>query len=123
MKTLLLIAGGGAAGALARWAMAGGIDLLARGSRFPWGTVVVNVLGCFVIGLLYGFAESRAWLTEAARWLLIVGFLGSFTTFSAFGWQSFDLLRNGQVILAFANILGSMAAGLLCVWGGYALAR
>ena len=122
MKTLVLIAGGGAVGAVARWAMVGGIDWLAKGARFPWGTVLVNVLGCFAIGLLYGFSESRAWLTEAARWLLIVGFLGSFTTFSAFGWQSFDLLRNGQAGLAFANILGSVAAGLLCVWGGCALA-
>ncbi|MBL9153922.1 MAG: fluoride efflux transporter CrcB [Verrucomicrobiales bacterium] len=119
MKAILLVAFGGAAGALARWAMAGGIDQWARGSRFPWGTVAVNAVGCLIIGLLYGLAETRAWLTDATRWLLFVGFLGSFTTFSTFSWQSFDLLRQGHAGLAFANLLGSVALGLACVWLGY----
>lgn len=123
MKALLLVAFGGAAGALARWAVAGGIERLAPGARFPWGTLVVNLAGCLVIGLLYGLAETRDWLTDAARWLLFVGFLGSFTTFSTFSWQSFDLLRQGHPALAFANILTSVALGLLCVWGGYVMGK
>lgn len=123
MKAFLLVALGGAIGALARWAMAGGVDQLTRGSRFPWGTVLVNATGCLLIGLLYGLAETRAWLTDAARWLLLVGFLGSFTTFSTYGWQSFDLLRSGHPVLAFANLAGSATLGLCCVWGGYVLGR
>ena len=123
MKAFLLVAFGGAGGALMRWALAGGVDWVARGSRFPWGILVVNLAGCLSIGLLYGLAETRDWLTDAARWLLFVGFLGSFTTFSTFGWQSFDLLRQGHPGLAFANVLTSVALGLLCVWGGYVLGR
>ena len=123
MKGFLLVAFGGAAGALLRWFVAGGVDWLAKGSRFPWGILAANLIGCLVIGLLYGLAETRDWLTDAARWLLFVGFLGSFTTFSTFGWQSFDLMRNGHPGLALANIFGSVGLGLLCVWGGYVLGR
>lgn len=123
MKAFLLVAFGGAAGALLRWAVAGGIDWLFKGVRFPWGILAANLLGCLAIGLIYGLAESRDWLTDATRWLLLVGFLGSFTTFSTFGWQTFQLLRDGHPGLAFANILASVALGLLCVWGGYLVGR
>lgn len=129
MKAILLVAVGGAGGALLRWFFAGGIDRLVgstgdgAGARFPWGILGVNLLGCLAIGVLYGFAETRDWLTDATRWLLLVGFLGSFTTFSTLGWNSFDLMRHGHFAIALANLLVSMVLGLLFVWGGYALAR
>ncbi|MCP5539486.1 MAG: CrcB family protein [Akkermansiaceae bacterium] len=128
MKAFLLVALGGALGALSRWGVAGLVDrLLAAGgggtARFPGGILAANVIGCFVIGLLYGLAETRAWLTEAARWLTFVGFLGSFTTFSTFGWNTFDLFRHGHPGLALANIAASLLLGLGAVWGGYVLGR
>ena len=134
MKALLLVALGGACGALLRWAVAGGVEFLATrsrtpladqwdGARFPWGILAVNLLGCLAIGILYGLAESRDWLTDATRWLVLVGFLGSFTTFSTFGWQSFELLKQGQVFFALGNVLASVLGGLLLVWAGYALVR
>ncbi len=130
MKAFLLVASGGAAGALLRWFVAGGVEWLVGRvetgifhSKFPWGILAANLIGCLLIGLLYGFAETREWLTDATRWLLLVGFLGSFTTFSTFGWNSFDLLRHGHFAVALANVLVSVVVGLLLVWAGYALAR
>lgn len=130
MKAALLVASGGAVGALLRWLVAGGVDWLTGRvetgflhSKFPWGILTANLLGCLGIGLLYGFAETREWLTDATRWLLLVGFLGSFTTFSTFGWNSFDLLRHGHFGVALANVLVSVVLGLALVWAGYAMAR
>ncbi len=129
MKAILLVAAGGAGGALLRWFIAGGVDRLVGGagdgggSKFPWGILTANLLGCLAIGVLYGLAETRDWLTDATRWLLLVGFLGSFTTFSTFGWNSFDLMRHGHPALALTNILVSVVLGLLCVWGGYTAVR
>ncbi|MFV2074092.1 MAG: CrcB family protein [Thermoanaerobaculales bacterium] len=132
MKALLLVAFGGAGGAILRWAVAGGIEWLversahpaaAPGSRFPWGILTANLLGCLAIGLLYGLAETREWLTDATRWLLFVGFLGSFTTFSTFGWNTFELIREGHPGLALGNILASVVLGLLLVAAGYAIGR
>ena len=130
MKAFFLVAAGGAGGALLRWFVAGGVDWLVGRTgtgllhaKFPWGILAANQIGCLLIGLLYGLAETREWLTDATRWLLLVGFLGSFTTFSTFGWNSFDLLRHGHFAVALANILVSVILGLVLVWAGYALAR
>ncbi|MCB1065374.1 MAG: fluoride efflux transporter CrcB [Verrucomicrobiae bacterium] len=130
MKAFLLVAFGGASGALLRWFVAGGVDWLvgktggaAIGPKFPWGILAANLLGCLVIGLLYGLAETRDWLTDATRWLLFVGFLGSFTTFSTFGWNSFELIREGHLGMGLANVGASVILGLLCVWVGYAMGR
>ena len=85
--------------------------------------LAVNLLGCLAIGLLYGLAESRDWLSNATRWLVLVGFLGSFTTFSTFSWNSFEMMREGQFLLAFGNVLASVVGGLALVWAGYSLTR
>lgn len=134
MKAILLVALGGAVGALLRWAVAAGVERLVtrsrtplvdlmEGTRFPWGILAVNLLGCFAIGLIYGLAETRDWLSNATRWLILVGFLGSFTTFSTFGWNSFELMREGQFLIALANVMASVVVGLVLVWVGYSLAR
>ena len=123
MKSLLLVAFGGAAGALARWGVAAGIDLAARGSRFPWGVFAVNLAGCVAIGLLYGLAETRAWLSDVGRWLLMVGFLGSFTTFSAFSLDALTLWERGAFREAALYVLGSVILSLAAAAVGLMVTR
>jgi CrcB protein len=93
------------------------------GSDFPWGTLLVNVTGCLAIGLAMGLAESRDLLSREARLLLITGFLGSYTTFSAFGWETYALLRSDDILRAVANAAGSVVLGVLAAWVGVTLAR
>jgi len=93
------------------------------GGEFPWGTLAVNLTGCFLIGLLLGLAEQRDLLNREARLLLVTGFLGSYTTFSAFGWETYGLLRADDVGRAVANAAASVVAGVLAAWAGAALAR
>lgn len=93
------------------------------GGGFPWGTLAVNVSGCFVIGVLATLAERHGWFGREARLLLITGFLGSYTTFSAFGWETYGLARGDEVVRAAAYVLASVAVGLAAVWAGASLAR
>ena len=123
MKAILLIALGGAFGALSRAGLVEWLDWLTPKSNFPWAILSVNLLGCLAIGLIFGAAENRNWLSEATRLMILVGFLGSFTTFSTFGWNTFELFRNGQTVFAFANVALSVMGGLAAVWAGWAIAR
>ncbi len=124
MKTVLLIAIGGAVGALSRWGLARWADQW-RGdtNSFPLGIFLANVLGCLLFGWLAGLAENRQLFSDAVKMGIFTGFLGSFTTFSTFGWNSFELLRSGQIGMALGNIAGSVVIGLLAVWAGYSIAR
>ena len=117
MKQILLIACGGGLGAVLRWWLAGLVKAPVNG--FPLGIFLVNVSGCFLFGLLHGFCQSRG---EEWRLALLTGVLGGFTTFSTFGWDSYQLLRNGQLWIAAVNALGSVLAGVLAVWAGVVLA-
>ena len=121
MKELLAIGLGGFAGALARHGLASTANRLAP--TFPLGTLAVNVLGCFAIGVLAWFVDERQALPPTARLLLRVGFLGSFTTFSTFGWETFELLRDGRLGAALANAGANLALGLLAVAAGWSVAR
>ena len=123
MKAVLLVALGGALGALSRWAVGSWVDGFTTGSKFPVGILAVNLIGCLVIGVVFGISENRQWMTETARLSILVGFLGSFTTFSTFGWNTFELIRGGQALLAFANVLISVAGGLAAVWLGWIMAK
>ncbi len=124
MKFLLPLALGGSLGAVARWFLQQAVDQRwSSASPFPLGILVVNGLGCFVFGLLMGWLEGRDWAGEPLRLAIFTGFLGSFTTFATFGWNTLDLLRQGQMWLAGANILASVTIGLVAVWGGYSLVR
>ena len=121
MNSWVLVALGGGAGALARFALAG--KLGSHGSTgFPLGTLAVNVIGCLAIGYLLGFGESRSWMGERTRWFLVTGFLGSFTTFSTFGHETLSLVDRGQTMLAASYVAASLAlsgvAVLLGVWSG-----
>ena len=121
-QRLLLIGLAGLAGTLCRYGLSG---LVARrfGETFPTGTLIVNVLGCFLAGFLYYLFQERFLVGEVVRTAVMIGFLGGFTTFSSFALQTLTLLRDGEVFLSILNIAISNAAGLLMVWVGYSLAR
>jgi CrcB protein len=122
MLRVALIGLAGLAGTLCRYWLSGA---LARryGEAFPVGTLVVNVLGCFLVGSLFFLFEERGAGGETARAVVLVGLLGGFTTFSSYGLQTFSLLREGALGHAALYVVASNLLGLLLVWGGYALAR
>lgn len=120
--TYAWIIAGAVLGAPLRYFLQTRIQSLA-GEGFPAGTMVVNITGCLVIGLLFTLAEQRSWLNREARLLLVTGFLGSYTTFSAFGWETYQLLRDDALLKAAAYVLGSVLVGLLGVWLGVLIGR
>jgi CrcB protein len=115
---LTFIALGGAGGAVARYLLAGWGQRLTE-SAFPLGTLLVNVAGCLLIGIAAAFFAGPAIVREELRLALLVGFLGGFTTFSTFGYESFALLNEREWWLASLNLLGSNVLGLLAVFVGY----
>jgi CrcB protein len=119
---VLLIASGGAAGALARYAVSGPI-LGKLGGRFPWGILTVNLVGCFFIGLVMLLYLERGETDDRLRLLLVAGFLGSFTTFSTFGFDTFELLRDGHAQIAIANVLSNMVLGVALAAAGWKVGR
>ncbi|WP_461209975.1 fluoride efflux transporter CrcB [Desulfocurvus sp. DL9XJH121] len=122
MQKLLFVVLGGGCGALARYLVAGWAQRLA-GSSFPFGTFTVNALGCLLFGFIWGLAENRAVLGPQARLLVLTGFMGAFTTFSTYAFESAGLLRAGQWAYALLNMVGQNVAGLVLVFAGLALAR
>lgn len=122
MKYLLWIAVAGAAGSVARFLVAGWAQH-AAGGRFPWGTLAVNLIGCFLFGLIFALIEDRAAISERVRHIVLVGFLGAFTTFSTFSFETVTFLREQQWWLAAGNILAQNVGGILCVLLGLAVAR
>jgi len=121
MKWWLLFAGGGA-GSVLRYAV--GLWIEARtGPGFPWGTFAVNASGCFLIGVLATLADEHAWITPAARLALVTGVLGGYTTFSAFGLETWQLVEDGRAWLALMNASASVAAGIAAVVAGVAITR
>lgn len=121
MKWLLLFAGGGA-GAILRYAL--GLWVAARTPpAWPWGTLAVNVAGCFAIGVVATLADEHAWVGPGARLLLVSGLLGGFTTFSTFGLETWELVTDGHAVGAAANVLASIAAGLAAVFAGVWITR
>jgi CrcB protein len=121
MKYLLVLAGG-AAGSLARYA-AGTAIMTRMGSRFPFGTLFVNITGSFLIGLLMTLLTERFHPHPNLRLLLVVGFLGGYTTFSSFEWESYAAIREGGFWLGLANLTGSVVVGYAAVWLGALLGR
>ena len=103
---------GGAVGTIARYLLAGFVYRLA-GTSFPYGTLIVNVSGCFILGILASLADKKFVLGPDARVLLMIGFCGAFTTFSTLIFESDNLVRNGQVVKAFSNILVSVILGFI----------
>jgi fluoride exporter len=122
MGKLILIGLAGFIGTLSRYWLSG---VVARryGETFPMGTLVVNLVGCFLVGLLFHLLQERFIVNQTVRTVVLIGFLGGFTTFSSFGLQTFTLLQDGEFGLAALNILGANLIGLVLVWAGYTLAR
>ncbi|MBZ4648776.1 MAG: CrcB-like protein [Desulfomicrobiaceae bacterium] len=118
----LVIALAGALGALSRWALAGAVQTRWAGS-FPMGTAVVNVFGCFLFGLIATVLDERMALPPETRLALLTGFLGAFTTFSTFTFETMALVRTGAVGLAVLNAAGQVAVGFFALYLGMVLAR
>jgi CrcB protein len=120
--TLLFIAVGGAFGAVSRYLLQGWVQDL-TGGRFPWGTFAVNVSGSFVLGLVFALAMDRAVLAPEIRVPLMVGFLGSYTTFSTLMLESWTLVEEGDIAHMLFNLVGSVVIGMIAVVAGLALGR
>jgi CrcB protein len=116
MKSLLLVAAGGAAGCVLRYATGLLVAPQTIAWRFPVATFIVNVAGCLIAGLLIGLAENRAFLTPDVRIVLFTGFLGGFTTFSAFGVEAVSLLEKGELAVAIGYVSLSVLCGVAALW-------
>ncbi len=121
MQSVLLVGLGGFLGAVARYKLGGYILHLTAQGRFPFGTFTVNVLGCLVVGLLAGVAERYQVIGPDARLFLFTGVLGGFTTFSAFGLETVNLIRRGDLGTAVLYAGGSVVLGITAVWLGLKL--
>lgn len=119
MKSMLLVALGGALGSVARFKLSGWVLHHSLGALFPAGTFIVNVAGCLLIGVLAGMAARYDAFAADTRLFLFTGLLGGFTTFSAFGLETFFLLRKGEVLVAGANVVLSVLVGMLVLWLGF----
>ena len=122
MYKTILIGLAGLIGTLLRYWLSG---FVARhyGETFPWGTLIVNVLGCLVTGAVFNLTEERFLVDPTVRTVILIGLLGGFTTFSSYGLQTFTLLRDGEFALATLNVAVSNVLGLFMVWAGYGLAK
>ncbi len=119
---ILWVALGGAIGSVGRYLLDGGVYRLLP-ATFPFGTALVNVIGCLAFGLVVGTAEERFVVGSIARTFVLIGVLGGFTTFSAFAFETFQLLRDGELVPALINAAGQVVAGLLALWLGFVAGR
>ena len=117
MQKYLLIAIGGALGSIARYLV--GSSIASRmGIRFPYGTLIVNLTACVIIGFSMTYLGRRAELNPAWRFLVPVGFIGAYSTFSTYEWETLSSLRAGAFAIASIYAVGSFVLGLAAVWGG-----
>ena len=120
MATILLVGIGGFLGANARYLLDQWVT-----NRwpmfFPWGTFIINLSGSFILGFFMAFAEQRPWVSRETRLLFAVGFVGAYTTFSTYAYQSLRLAQDGQMALAALYIIASVMLGLIAVFAGFAL--
>ena len=119
---IVLVAVGGAIGSVTRYLVAGAVHRVAL-PFFPYGTFVVNVTGCIVFGVLAGLANERGMIGAQGRALLLIGVLGGYTTFSTFGFETFELLRTAKFGAAAANACGQVLLGVGGIWIGTVISR
>jgi fluoride exporter len=120
--TLVLIAAGGAAGAIARYLVQGWAQDL-TGGRFPWGTFVVNISGSFLLGVVFAIGIDRAALAPEVRVPVMIGFIGSYTTFSTLMLESWRLVEEGDYLFLLGNLVGSVVVGMVALVAGLAMGR
>ena len=122
MQKYLYIALGGALGSIARYWV--GATVASRaGTRFPWGTFVINMTACIIIGFSMTYLSRRANLNPAWRFLVPIGFIGAYSTFSTYEWETLSTLRAGAFLIASTYAVGSLILGLVAVWCGSLLAE
>ena len=118
MINILLVGLGGFIGSVLRYLASGYVQQSANSIDFPYGTLAVNVIGCFILGFLSQLAETRGVFTSESRSFVFIGILGGFTTFSSFGSETLNLARDSQMMSALANIGANVILGLIAVWLG-----
>ncbi|HEU4401302.1 MAG TPA: fluoride efflux transporter CrcB [Candidatus Polarisedimenticolia bacterium] len=123
MLKTLLVGIGGFLGATGRYLLGGWLNRALPWPSFPYETLVINTTGCLAIGFLGGLADERGALSAEARVFLLIGLLGGYTTFSTFGYETLQLLRDGEVGPAFANTILQVTLGLGGVWAGNVASR
>lgn len=122
IRTIFLVALGGGIGSVLRYLTSVLVQKY-YASVFPLATLVTNIIGCFLIGLIVGLLEKNNLTDSNLKWFLITGFCGGYTTFSAFGYENISLFQSNHSAYAFLYIGLSVFAGLLAVWGGLLLAK
>lgn len=122
LQYLIVFLGAGIGGVL-RFLMSPAVQRACNGWEFPIGTFSVNMVGCFIIGLLGQLAESKGLFQGETRLFLFVGVLGGYTTFSSFGYETFQLLRDGEFLYAIGNAALQVIVGLFLVWLGWVVGR
>ncbi len=118
ITSVIFVALGGALGSVSRYLLGAWTQSASKSIDFPYGTLAVNLIGCFVIGFLSQLAESRGVFTPESRALVFIGILGGFTTFSSFGNETINLFRDGESLNALANVGANVIFGLILVWLG-----
>lgn len=117
---VILVGVAGFFGAISRYWLSGFISRL-TGGAFPWGTFVINISGCFVIGFLTVLLTNKVLPHPAVRTAILVGFIGAYTTFSTFSYETLQLARGGAALMAVANVAASVVLGLAAAWVGMRL--
>lgn len=117
-----MIALGGALGAVARYQVTAMVQARMP-AGFPWGTFIVNVTGCLLMGLVMTLLSQRMTIHPSWRFLIPIGFIGAYTTFSAVEFETFQAVTEGAVLIGAANAIGSMVAGYAALWLGVVVAR
>jgi len=123
MYKICLIGGGGFIGSILRYLVGLGVQRFFAPQTFLLGTLCVNIIGCFFIGLLNGLANGRIQFSEEARGFFFIGLLGGFTTFSSFAFETYTLARTQHLAFSLANIAAQIVFGLAAVWLGHVTAR
>ena len=113
---------GGGVGSIVRYALSRWIYVLSN-STFPVGTLVVNIISCFILGIFLGLVTDKYLINPVIKTFVVVGFCGGFSTFSTFSYETLELMRLGQYFYALANILLSVVVCIVCTWGGIIVAK
>jgi CrcB protein len=122
IKNILLVSLGGAIGSVMRYLCQRWIYQLYP-HPFPWGTFMVNIVGCFLIGIFFAASEKVTFISADWKLFLMTGLCGGFTTFSAFAFENMNLLRNGDILNTLLYTVSSVVLGILAVFGGIALIK
>lgn len=123
MIKILLVGLGGFAGSICRYLVNDTAQKLFSHQYIPYGTITVNILGCLIIGVMGGLSETRQIFSPEIRSMILIGFLGGFTTFSAFGYELFTAAKSGQIFPAGVNLMIHVIFGVGAVWFGFVISK